>query len=105
MAIISDFPAGAGGVKGVVKDVWTTGAVAPASANRYTSQLYNGKIYCPQDNGTAMHIYDIATNAWSTGAVAPASASRNTSQLYNGKIYCPQSGGTAMHIYTALAFE
>ena len=57
MAIISDFPAGVGGVKGVVKDVWATAAVAPASVYRYTSQLYNGKIYCPQSSGTALHIY------------------------------------------------
>ena len=46
-----------GGIDGVEKDVWSTGATAPASVSRYTSQLYNGKIYCPQDNGTAMHIY------------------------------------------------
>ena len=105
MAIISDFPAGVGGVKGAIKDIWSTGAVAPASANRRISQLYNGKIYCPADGGTAMHIYDIATNTWSTGAVAPASGRRYTSQLYNGKIYCPESSGAAMHIYTALAFE
>ena len=105
MAIISDFPAGAGGVKGVIKDIWTTGAVAPASASRSTSQLYNGKIYCPVDGDNTLHIYDIATNSLSMGAVAPASAYRYTSQLYNGKIYCPQHNGTAMHIYTALAFE
>ena len=105
MAIISDFPAGAGGAKGVIKDVWSTGASAPAIVNRWASQLYNGKIYCPVSSGTAMHIYAIATNSWSTGAVAPASANRNTSQLYNGRIYCPQHNGTAMHIYTALAFE
>ena len=105
MAIISKFPGSTGGVTGVVKDVWTTGAVAPANMLRYTSQLYNGKIYCPENNGTAMHIYDITSNVWTTGAVAPASANRYTSQLYNGKIYCPQSNGTALHIYTALAFE
>ena len=94
-----------GGVKGVEMDVWKVGAVAPASATRSTSQLYNGKIYCPQSNGTALHIYDIATDTWTTGAVAPARAARTTSQLYNGKIYCPQSLGTALHIYSALAFE
>ena len=105
MAIISDFPAGAGGAKGVIKDVWSTGASAPAIVTRYTSQLYNGKIYCPQSGGTAMHIYDIAANSWTTGTVAPASSFRSTSQLYNGKIYCPQDSGIAMHIYTALAFE
>ena len=105
MAIISHFPAGAGGVKGVLKDVWEVGVAAPASAGRRTTQIYNGKIYCPAHDGTAMHIYDIATNAWTTGADAPASIFRYTSQLYNGKIYCPQNSGTAMHIYTALAFE
>lgn len=93
-----------GGIDGVEKDVWTTGAVAPASATRRTSQLYNGKIYCPASGGTALHIYDIASNTWSTGAVAPASVVRLTSQLYNGKIYCPETSGTAMHIYSALAF-
>lgn len=46
-----------GGIEGVEKDVWTTGAIAPASAGRYTSQLYNGKIYCPEGWGTAIHIY------------------------------------------------
>ena len=85
-----------------VTNAWSTGATAPASAIRYISQLYNGKIYCPQSGGTAMHIYDIETDTWSTGATAPASASRYTSQLYNGKIYCPQNGGTAMHIYVIL---
>ena len=82
-----------------MENFWFTGAEAPASAICRISQLYNGKIYCPQDSGTAMHIYDIAGNSWTTGAVAPASVSRYTSQLYNSKIYCPQSSGTAMHIY------
>ena len=44
-----------------------------------------GKIYCPEDGGTAMHIYDIASDSWSTGADAPASAYRYTSQLYMGQ--------------------
>ena len=57
MPIISKFPGSAGGIKGAIKDIWTTGAEAPASANRNTTQLYNGKIYCPQDSGIAMHIY------------------------------------------------
>ena len=57
MAIISKFPDSAGGVKGAIKNIWTTGAEAPASVARRTSQLYNGKIYCPVDGGTAMHIY------------------------------------------------
>ena len=85
-----------------VTNVWSTGAIAPASVYRNTSQLYNGKIYCPAHNGTEMHIYDIETDTWSTGAIAPASVSRWSSQLYNGKIYCPAHGGTAMHIYVIL---
>ena len=85
-----------------VTNVWSTGATAPASVSRYTSQLYNGKIYCPESGGKAMHIYDIETNTWSTGATAPASVYRWTSQLYDGKIYCPEAGGTAMHIYVIL---
>ena len=105
MPIISKFPGSADGVKGAIKDIWTTGAEAPDSASRSTSQLYNGRIYCPAHNSTALHIYDIATNSWSTGAVAPVDVYRFTSQLYNGKIYCPEDNGTAMHIYTALAFE
>ena len=104
MAIISKFPDSAGGVKGAIKDIWTTGAEAPASVARSTAQLYNGKIYCPENNGTALHIYDITSNVWTTGAVAPASVVRSTSQLYNGKIYCPESGNNTLHIYTALAF-
>jgi len=82
-----------------IRNVWIVGANAPASAARVTSQLYNGRIYCPQSGGTAMHIYDIASDTWIVGANAPASALRFTSQLYNGRIYCPQSDGTAMHIY------
>ena len=80
-------------------NIWSTGAVAPASIQKVTSQLYNGKIYCPEHSGTALHIYDIASNSWSTGAAAPDSIMRRTSQLYNGKIYCPHGSGTALHIY------
>ena len=70
--------------KGVKKASWFTGAVAPATAYRYTSQLYNGKIYCPQGFGTELHIYDIESDTWSTGADAPsATAYRSISQLYN----------------------
>jgi hypothetical protein len=83
----------------IADDSWTIGHVAPTSAYRYTSQLYNGKIYCPETSGTAIHIYDITDDSWTTGHVAPTSVGRHTSQLYNGKIYCPENRGTAMHIY------
>lgn len=140
MAIISNFPAGAGGVKGVVKDklrtgasqpvtdyspmlhayngriyaigakntmfiytiatdTWTTNTGAPVSVTLDTSQLYNGKIYCPVSGDKLLYIYNIATDTWSTGAAPPTSATRDSSALYNGKIYCPASGASTLHIY------
>ena len=70
----------------------------PTTMNRRTAQLYNGKIYMPQDGGTTLEIYDIATNTTVTKTL-PTNMYRKTSQLYNGKIYMPQSGGTTLEIY------
>jgi hypothetical protein len=53
----------------IATNTWSTGATAPASAQRYTSQLYNGKIYCPENFGTAMHIYVILGKLLTIGAI------------------------------------
>ena len=88
------------GLSGVEKDLWTTGADIPVSTSIETSQLHNGKIYLAQNiAGTAMLIYDIATNLWTTGALTPSAVAKKTSQIYNGKIYYPADAGTAMQIY------
>jgi len=39
-------------IQTTIWDFWITGSPAPSSISRMTSQLYNGKIYCPAYGGT-----------------------------------------------------
>jgi len=76
-------------------DAWDTSVTItlPTARSYFTSQVYNGKIYCIGGwNGVSVsnsvYIYDIAGNTWTAGTAMPTSRYCLTSQLYNGKIYC-----------------
>jgi hypothetical protein len=69
-----------------------------SSHQRFTSQVYNGKLYLPQNGGQYMDIYNLATGTKTTVAGLSSTHSRNTSQIYQGKLYLPRSGGKQVDV-------
>ncbi|MDD3172086.1 MAG: kelch repeat-containing protein [Herbinix sp.] len=70
----------------------TAGASIKTGRNRFSADLYNGKIYCygGSDGSAAintMEIYDIATNTWTYGAPGNIKRLKHRSVLKDKKIY------------------
>jgi len=56
---------------------------------RRTSQIFNGKLYMPQEQGTTLEIFDLITE--SSRTVTLTNMGRYTSQIFNGKLYMPRA--------------
>ena len=82
-----------------IQDKWTTGAIADNTTSKLTSQLFNGRIYCPASSGTDIWIYDIEADAWTKGSDAPSSMYVTTSHLYNDRIFCTVNNALFIYMY------
>ena len=71
----------------------TDATYAGASGQRFTSQLYNNKIYTPETNGTRMFVFNLATETETTYTI-PTSTTRRASALIGNKMYSPRNSYT-----------